>query len=148
MPDDHDMVTSCPVCGQSLTVRALCCEACESELRGRFALPRLARLPRELQDVVEVFLRCRGNIKEVERELGVSYPTVSKKLDAINLFLAAMGGKDEAKARILRQLEAGDLTTEHAVVIGDAHRPDDAHRDCRCRRFAGTDGGWRAALAT
>ena len=115
MADSHDMVTSCPVCGESLTVRALCCEGCESELRGRFQLPRLARLPRELQDVVEVFLRCRGNIKEVERELGISYPTVSKKLDAINLFLAAMGGKDEAKARILRQLEAGDLTVADAV---------------------------------
>ena len=115
MLDSHDMVTSCPVCGQSLTVRTLCCDACESELRGRFSLPRLARLPRELQDVVEVFLRCRGNIKEVERELGISYPTVSKKLDAINLFLAAMASKDEARARILRQLEAGDLSVADAV---------------------------------
>jgi hypothetical protein len=127
MADARDMLTSCPVCGRTLTVRALCCDECESELRGRFALPRLARLPRELQDVVEVFLRCRGNIKEVERELGVSYPTVSKKLDAINLFLAAMGSKDEARARILRQLEAGDLS------VADAVR--------RLREHTGQDGG-------
>ena len=127
MADDHDMVTSCPVCGQILTVRALCCDGCESELRGRFSLPRLARLPRELQDVVEVFLRCRGNIKEVERELGISYPTVSKKLDAINLFLAAMGSKDEARSRILRQLEAGDLSVADAVM--------------RLREHAGQHGG-------
>ncbi len=117
MVDDHDMVTTCPVCAESLTVRALHCDACGTELRGRFLLPRLARLPRELQDVVEVFLRCRGNIKEVERELGISYPTVSKKLDAINLLLAAMGSRVEPKARVLRQLEAGDLSVADAVRL-------------------------------
>ncbi len=111
------MVCTCPVCGDSLTVRVLACPACESELHGRFALPRLARLPRQLQDVVEVFLRCRGNIKEVERELGVSYPTVSKKLDAINLLLSAMGTEDSTKARVLRQLEAGELTVQEATQL-------------------------------
>jgi hypothetical protein len=77
----------------------------------------LARLPKELQDIVEVFLRCRGNIKEVERELGISYPTVSKKLDVINLFLDVMGQGDERKTRILRQLEAGELTAADAVRL-------------------------------
>ncbi|KPJ51696.1 MAG: hypothetical protein AMS16_07560 [Planctomycetes bacterium DG_58] len=117
MAEKREPVTTCPVCGGSLTVRALSCEACESELRGRFTFPRLARLPRELQDVVEVFLRCRGNIKEVERELGISYPTVSKKLDAINLLLLSMGSKDAAKVQILRQLEAGELTVSEAVQM-------------------------------
>ena len=88
MTDLREMISICPVCGKPLTVRSLSCEGCESELRGRFTLPKLARLPKELQDVVEVFLRSRGNIKDVERELGISYPTVSKKLDAINLLLA------------------------------------------------------------
>jgi hypothetical protein len=98
-------------------MRVLACPACRSELHGDFPLPRLARLPRELQDVVEVFLRCRGNIKDVERELGISYPTVSKKLDAINALLGAMGAGDERKTRILRQLEAGELTATDAVRL-------------------------------
>ena len=117
MADSREPVTTCPVCGGSLTVRALSCEACESELRGKFTFPRLARLPRELQDIIEVFLRCRGNIKEVERELGISYPTVSKKLDAINLLLLSMGSRDAAKLQILRQLEAGELTVSQAVEL-------------------------------
>jgi len=100
-----------------MEMRVLACPACSSELHGNFPLPRLARLPRELQDVVEVFLRCRGNIKEVERELGISYPTVSKKLDAINALLDVMGRGDEQKARILRQLEAGELTAADAVRL-------------------------------
>ena len=86
-------------------------------MHGSFPLPRLARLPRELQDVVEVFLRCRGNIKEVERELGISYPTVSKKLDAINALLDVMGSADEKKTRILRQLEAGEIAAADAVRL-------------------------------
>jgi hypothetical protein len=100
-----------------MTMRVLACPACASELHGDFSLPRLARLPRELQDVVEVFLRCRGNIKEVERELGISYPTVSKKLDAINALLDAMGQGDERNTRILRQLEAGELSASDAIRL-------------------------------
>ncbi|NLW51316.1 MAG: DUF2089 domain-containing protein [Candidatus Brocadiaceae bacterium] len=100
-----------------MRVTGMRCDACGTELRGSFSLPRLARLPRELQDVVEVFLSCRGNIKEVERRLGISYPTVSKKLDAVNLLLAAMGSENEARSRILRQLEAGDLTVAEAVDL-------------------------------
>ena len=109
--------TTCPVCSEPMAVRVLACPSCESELHGSFPLPRLARLPRELQDVVEVFLRCRGNIKEVERELGISYPTVSKKLDAINALLDVMGSADERKTRVLRQLEAGELTAAEAVRL-------------------------------
>ncbi len=123
------IVTTCPVCGESMTVRALRCEACESELRGQFTLPRLARLPRELQVVVEVFLRCRGNIKELERELGISYPTVSKKLDAINLLLASMGSEESAKARILHRLEAGELTVPEAIGLLKGSSSNDEGRD-------------------
>ena len=123
MDSPAQMISACPVCGESMIVRALSCDGCGSELRGRFAPPRLGRLPRELQEVVEVFLRCRGNIKEVERELGISYPTVSKKLDAINLLLTAMGSSDTAKVRILRQLEAGEVTVADAVeALSQAQR--------------------------
>lgn len=113
----REMISTCPVCGKPMTVRSLSCAGCDSELRGRFTLPKLARLPKELQDVVEVFLRCRGNIKDVERELGISYPTVSKKLDAINLLLAEMESGSPAKARILRQVQSGELSTADAVRL-------------------------------
>jgi len=117
MGSPREFVTTCPICSESMRVTGMRCDACGTELRGSFSLPRLARLPRELQDVVEVFLSCRGNIKEVERRLGISYPTVSKKLDAVNLLLAAMGSENEARSRILRQLEAGDLTVAEAVDL-------------------------------
>ena len=114
----NGLIPPCPVCGHEMLVTRLACPECESQLEGRLALPALARLPRELQDVAVVFLGCRGNFREVERELGISYPTVSKKLDAINLFLRAMGAdEDSPKARILRQVDAGELGVKDAVEL-------------------------------
>ena len=114
----NGLVTRCPVCSHELLVTRVACPECLSELQGKFSYPALARLPKELQDVVLTFLRCRGNFREVERELGISYPTVSKKLDAINLFLEAMGSEaDSHKARILRQVDAGELSVREAVEM-------------------------------
>jgi hypothetical protein len=101
-----------------MQVTELACQQCESHLSGKFCMPALARLPKELQQVAAIFLHCRGNFREVEEQLGISYPTVSKKLDAINLFLDAMGEKaDSPKARILRQVDAGEIEVRQAVEL-------------------------------
>lgn len=115
--ENHSAPGRCPICDGGFHVTALGCDECGSRLEGRFSLPRLARLPKELQDVVEVFLQARGNIKEVERALGISYPTVSRKLDTINAFLDAMGSGDSDSERILRQVEAGELTVAEAAKL-------------------------------
>lgn len=114
----NDFVAHCPLCGHDMIVTRLGCPQCGSSLEGKLTLPALARLPRELQDVAVVFLACRGNFREVEKELGVSYPTVSKKLDAVNLFLKALGAKEDSpKSRILRQVEAGELDVKAAIGL-------------------------------
>ena len=64
------------------------CPACGSALQGNFTLGRLARLTREQLQFVEVFIRCRGKIKDVEEELGISYPTVVGRLNEV---VQAMG---------------------------------------------------------
>jgi len=115
MPQTHEPPPRCPVCQGKITVTALVCEDCSSELRGRFVLPPLARLPQELQRVVELLVRCRGSLKELERELGISYPTVSKKLDAINMMLeaAAVGGGEGEL--ILQRVQDGEMSVREAV---------------------------------
>lgn len=113
-----DSIPRCPICSHEMVVTHLLCPECESEVVGKLSLPKLARLPKDLQDVVVVFLQCRGNFREVERELGISYPTVSKKLDTVNLFLEAMVSEDDSpRARILRQLDAGELPFKEAVEL-------------------------------
>ena len=52
-------------------------------LRGRFALPRYAGLSADQGRFLETFLRCRGMLNSVERELGISYPTARGRLDAV-----------------------------------------------------------------
>ncbi len=72
----------------------------------------LMKLPGDMQEFVMVFLRCRGNIREVEKELGISYPTVCKRLDLVNELLgnkgAGVNGKVLDRGEILGQLERRD----------------------------------------
>ncbi|MCC6313084.1 MAG: DUF2089 domain-containing protein [Thermomicrobiales bacterium] len=73
----------CPVCGDTFDVTRLECAHCHSRLEGRFTLGPFGRLDREQLRFAEVFLRNRGVIKDVEVELGLSYPTIRARLDEV-----------------------------------------------------------------
>jgi len=75
-------ITQCPVCDAPVQVTELSCTSCDTRLHGVFPAPPLARIPAEHQRFIETFVMCRGVIRDVERELGISYPTVRAKLDA------------------------------------------------------------------
>ena len=92
----------CPVCGADMVVTKLRCSHCGTELSGEFAPCRFCRLEDRHLRFVETFLRCRGSIKEVERALGVSYPTVKNMLDAA---LTALGLDEKPEQRVLREKE-------------------------------------------
>src|SRR4030095_12528863 len=84
----HQVLTRCPVCSGDLHLVRLECHACGRARQGKSPLGRLARLTREQLQFVEVFIRCRGKIKDVEEELGISYPTVVARLNEV---VQAMG---------------------------------------------------------
>ena len=92
----------CPVCGADMVVTKLRWSHCGTELSGEFAPCRFCRLEDRHLRFVETFLRCRGSIKEVERALGVSYPTVKNMLDAA---LTALGLDEKPEQRVLREKE-------------------------------------------
>lgn len=94
--------SQCPVCGADMVVTKLRCSHCGTELSGEFAPCRFCRLEDRHLRFVETFLRCRGSIKEVERALGVSYPTVKNMLDAA---LTALGLDEKPEQRVLREKE-------------------------------------------
>ena len=90
----HDAIATCPICSGELAVTRLHCRSCGTTLEGDFNVGRFARLSREQFALLESFLRSKGNLKEMERELGISYPTVRARVDAL---LRALGlGDDEA----------------------------------------------------
>jgi len=93
----HDVIATCPVCSGELLVTRLRCGTCATTLEGEFGVGRYARLTREQVQVLESFLRSRGNLRDMERELGISYPTVRARVEALVRALG-FGPRDEAEA--------------------------------------------------
>jgi hypothetical protein len=87
------LLTRCPVCEGTLGISELTCGRCQTRIQGTFDPCRFCRLPPEHLTFIETFLRCEGNLSRVEKELGLSYPTVRNKLTAA---LAALGFSEEA----------------------------------------------------
>jgi hypothetical protein len=79
----HDVISTCPVCSGELAVTRLHCRACGTTLEGDFSVGRFGRLSREQLALLESFLRSRGNLRDMERELGISYPTVRSRVEAL-----------------------------------------------------------------
>lgn len=93
----HDVIATCPVCTSELAVTRLRCGECGTTIEGEFTVGRFGRLTREQMQVLESFLRSRGNLRDMERELGISYPTVRARVEALVRALG-FGPKDEADA--------------------------------------------------
>lgn len=79
----RDVIATCPVCEGELQVTRLTCSTCGTGIDGHFSVGRFARLNREQAALLESFLRSRGNLREMERELGISYPTVRNRVEAL-----------------------------------------------------------------
>lgn len=115
----------CPVCAGEMVVTRLRCTGCDTAMEGTFEASRFSQLSREQLEFVETFLKSRGNIKEVERELGISYPTVRGRLDAV---LESLGyrvepaaaeessrAKQAKRKEILDALNRGEISSEDAL---------------------------------
>ncbi len=94
----HDVIATCPVCSGELTIARLHCRSCGTALEGEFGVGRFGRLDRDQMGLLESFLRSRGNLKEMERELGISYPTVRGRVDALIRSLGLSDGPIEPDA--------------------------------------------------
>ena len=77
---EHRPPTTCPVCSESLITLRLGCPACGTELSGHFDTCRYCRLSAADLEILEVFLRSRGNVRDVQAHLEVSYPTARARL--------------------------------------------------------------------
>jgi len=105
----HDVIATCPVCSGELTIARLHCRSCGTALEGEFGVGRFGRLDREQLSLLESFLRSRGNLKEMERELGISYPTVRGRVDALVRALGlAEGSAADAEADEAFEVALGD----------------------------------------
>lgn len=84
----HRAPAKCPVCAHELSTSRLSCAGCGTELVGQFERCRFCTLPPQQLELLTVFLASRGNLREVARHQGVSYPTARARLAGL---LAALG---------------------------------------------------------
>jgi hypothetical protein len=118
----HRAPRDCPVCGQRLVVTRLGCQACGTELSGVFEPCEFCALTAEERTMLRVFLASRGNMKDLERHLGVSYPTARARFDALvdrlGLAPSEPPGRSEPPApdrlEILEALAHGRLDVDEA----------------------------------
>ncbi len=110
--------THCPVCHETLRVTGLRCPHCRTRIEGEFTLNEFALLPPEPLEFLRLFVKARGNLKEVERILGVSYPTVRARLEALLRVLGyeAEEETNDERAEVLAALERGEISAEEAAA--------------------------------
>ena len=111
----------CPVCGDQLAVTRLGCGSCGTELAGVFASCEFCALNDKDTELLRVFLASRGNLREVEKHLGVSYPTARQRFVELleKLGLGAVSGPSPRLTRdqVLSEVAAGALTPVEAQAL-------------------------------
>jgi hypothetical protein len=119
----------CPACNANLNITRLSCPDCGTEVTGSFTPDLFSRLSSNDYDFVVLFLKTKGNIKEMERELGISYWTIRSKLNEIveQLGFGASETEEAPLSReadfsnrrqaILDQLNSGQLTVQEAAAL-------------------------------
>ena len=130
----RDVISVCPVCQHELTITRLHCDECDTTLEGTFSVGRFGRLDRDQLVLLESFLRSRGNLREMERELRLSYPTIRGRLESL---VRALGltveeevgarhdaGPSDARGRdvpgrrdVLERVARGEMTAEEAAAV-------------------------------
>lgn len=115
------LLGTCPVCGEKLTVSELSCEECGTRYIGDFKLSKFDYLPEELQNFALVFIKNAGNIKQVEAELGISYPTVKKNLetliDRLGFDRSVVSTVKLTREGVLKMLKNGEIDFDEAEEL-------------------------------
>lgn len=112
----------CLVCGENLTITELTCFCCDTKIKGNFSLSKFDCLTPSQQEFALIFLKNAGNIKMVEKELNISYPTVKKNIDEL---ISALGfekinvtvAEKPTKEEIYKALKNGEIDFEEAEKI-------------------------------
>jgi hypothetical protein len=128
----RDVISTCPVCSSELSITRLQCRGCGTAIEGDFNVGRFGRLSRDQLALLESFLRARGNAKELERELKVSYPTVRARIESLVRALGLADGPvpddladslgragelSELRRDVLERLARHEITADEAASM-------------------------------
>lgn len=118
----------CPVCGEELVITQMRCGNCRTSISGEFKHCKFCQLDEKHSEFLIAFLRNRGSIKDVEKELGISYPSVRALLDSLLRELGldredrdsdedteTQSSASQTRMEILAQVADGRLSVEKAA---------------------------------
>ena len=121
--EDQRGIGVCPACTGRLYPRELACADCGLQVSTRYADNEFQNLDADSLHLLRVFIACEGRIRDMERALGVSYPTVKSRLAALR---SSVGLGDVPKptpapkptqqaAEVLDRMEAGEINFDEAI---------------------------------
>lgn len=118
----HRPLTDCPVCGDRLVTTRLGCHGCGTELVGEFGTCDFCALDDADLAMLTVFLSSRGNLREVEKHLGVSYPTARARFTALLDKLGLTASADDeprplTREQVLAGVASGELAPADAAAL-------------------------------
>lgn len=119
----YPVKADCPTCGDLMHVTRLECDSCGTSVEGNFFLHSMNRLPTDSLAFLESFIRNKGVIKDIEVDLGISYPTVKARLDEVVRQLGYTESRGrlrpsrerEERRIVLEQLRTGSISAETAA---------------------------------
>lgn len=112
---------ACGYCGGTLRITRMTCEDCALGYEGDFETPRLARLSREDQQFIELFVLSSGSLKRVAEVEDISYPTVRNRLDNLITRLSDEIDNDRGrKQQILEDIENGRIKPKQGMRMIEA----------------------------
>jgi hypothetical protein len=121
-------IGKCPICDTGLRVTELTCPSCSTRIVSDLETCPFCNLQPDALAFLWAFLKARGNIKEVERDLGISYPTVRKRLDELLTCLGLESGTDGPpghRLEIFERLRKGEISVDDAVSALGGDRKED-----------------------
>jgi hypothetical protein len=118
----REVISNCPVCESKLHVTRLHCNTCGTTIEGEFSVGRFAHLGRDQMLLLEGFLRSRGNLRELERELGVSYPTIRGRVEGLLRALGLGDGAPLPATGSAAEAAPGSAAEKTAASVGASAR--------------------------
>jgi len=122
----NQVIGYCPICDNKLKVTKLGCSKCGTELSGQFHLGKFAYLKEDELRFIELFVKNAGNMKQLQNELGVSYPTAKKMLNDIITSLGYENDEDQSnetknfnQTEILKKIENKEISPEEGLRLLD-----------------------------
>ena len=116
------IIGKCPICDGNLIVSELTCTSCNTKINGEFNLSKFDNLSPDQQNFALIFIKNQGNIKLIEKEMNISYPTVKKNLsDLINSLgfdeVSVYENNKMTKEEIMQAIKNKEMTLDEAYKL-------------------------------